>query len=175
MDKFLLLLLIILATVKEGALAFLASKSGGPCTTKNSRLLLRAGKNLEQLLVTDSVEGTGETAKFGAIVTVNYEGFLLEDGTLFDTSMISFKLGYGKVLEGCDKGIKGMRVGGKRVLKIPSKLGFGSAGFGPEPYSVPKNADLEFRVELLSVASGPMSEAAANMGIGLNPKTVYLK
>lgn len=135
---------------------------------------------LDELVVTDSIEGTGDSvAAFGSIVTVTYKGFLwtckTEKKLPFDKSMITFKLGYGKVLEGCDKGIRGMRVGGSRNLKIPSQLGFGVAGFGPMPYSIPPNADLEYDVELISVATGPMAEAAAKMGIGLDPNTVYLK
>jgi len=130
---------------------------------------------LDELIVRDTTEGTGDVAATGNIVTVKYVGSLLGSGAQFDESMISFKLGTGRVLAGCDEGITGMRVGGTRVLKIPSALGFGPSGFGPEPYSVPSDADLEYRVELLSVASGPMAEAAAKMGIGLNPNTVYLK
>lgn len=130
---------------------------------------------LEDLEIIDTKEGSGDVAKFESIVTVRYTGKFYESQEEFDTSMISFKLGYGKVLEGCDKGIRGMKVGGTRILKVPSRMGFGSAGFGPEPYSIPPDTDLEYSVELTAIASGPMAEAAAKMGIGLDPNTVYLK
>ena len=155
--------------------------------------LLRGSTNenntpaLVSLEVNDTTEGTGEVAAFGSIVTVKYTGSLYSEPSSdkrnqqqqqpvlppFDQSKISFKLGYGKVLDGCDEGIRGMRVGGVRTLNIPSELGFGPGGFGPEPYSIPPNADLRYTVELTAVASGPVAEAAARMGIGLDPDTVY--
>mmetsp|Transcript_5013 Transcript_5013/g.7243 ORF Transcript_5013/g.7243 Transcript_5013/m.7243 type:complete len:190 (-) Transcript_5013:109-678(-) len=132
-----------------------------------------ASSVLQDLEIIDTLEGTGDVAKFDSIVTIQYTGKILDSGEKFDTdSMISFKLGYGKVLQGCDTGIRGMKVGGIRMLKIPSRLGFGAEGMDG---SVAPNTDLEYTIELLSVASGPMAETAANMGIGLNPKTVYLK
>ena len=131
---------------------------------------------LEDLEIIDTKEGTGkDVAKFDTIVTIQYTGKFYESQEEFDTSMISFKLGYGKVLDGCDKGIRGMKVGGARVLKIPARLGFGAEGFAGPDYSVPPDTDLEYSVELTAVASGPMAEAAAKMGIGLDPNTVYLK
>mmetsp|Transcript_12461 Transcript_12461/g.15612 ORF Transcript_12461/g.15612 Transcript_12461/m.15612 type:complete len:190 (-) Transcript_12461:34-603(-) len=137
---------------------------------------------LDELEITDTLEGTGDKASFGDIVTVKYEGRLLSESsssqevtTPFDTSMISFKLGYGKVLEGCDKGIVGMRVGGKRNLLVPSQLGFGPQGFSGPSYSVPPDADLEYGIELIAVSNGPMAESMAKLGMGLHPETVYLK
>ena len=131
---------------------------------------------LQELEIIELQEGSGkDIAKFDTIVTIKYIGRFLGSSEQFDESMISFKLGYGKVIEGCDRGIKGMKVGGSRVLKIPSKLGFGPLGYESPNYTIPPNADLEYTVELVSVASGPMAEAAANMGIGLDPNTVYLK
>lgn len=130
---------------------------------------------LKDLEVIDTQVGTGEEAKFESIVTVQYVGTFYESQETFDESMISFKLGYGKVIQGCDRGIRGMKVGGQRILKIPATLGFGEQGSGPEPYSIPPNTDFEYSVLLTAVASGPMAEAAANMGIGLDRNTVYLK
>ena len=130
---------------------------------------------LKDLQVIDTQVGTGEEATFESIVTVQYVGTFYESQETFDESMISFKLGYGKVIKGCDQGIRGMKVGGKRILHIPAKLAFGEQGFGPEPYSIPPDTDLEYSVFLTAVATGPMAEAAANMGIGLDRNTVYLK
>jgi len=141
--------------------------------------------SLVALEMSDTIEGTGGVAAFDSIVTIKYTGSLLsfeselesqqeQEPVPFDQSMISFKIGYGKVLDGCDRGIRGMKVGGIRVLKIPSYLGFGTEGF-EGAYSIPPNSDLQYTVELIAVTSGPMAEAAAKMGIGLDRNTVYLK
>lgn len=104
------------------------------------------------LIIEDIVKGTGEEAKVGKMVTVHYSGFLT-NGTLFDSSIprkspFSFRLGAGDVIQGWDKGVAGMKVGGKRKLTIPSKLGYGARGAGNV---IPPNATLVFEVELLKV------------------------
>lgn len=144
-------------------------------TRKLTSLQLSSSSTLSELEMIDTLLGSGDEAKFDTIVTIRYTGKFYESGDEFDASTISFKLGYGKVLDGCDTGIRGMKVGGRRILKIPSRLGFGVEGMAGPDYTVPPNTDLEYNIELLSVASGPMAEAAAKMGIGLDPSTVYLR
>ena len=99
----------------------------------------------------DLTAGSGDTAVPGKRVTVNYTGWL-EDGTKFDSSLdrnqpLTFGLGVGQVIKGWDEGVAGMKVGGKRQLKIPPQLGYGSRGTGP----IPPNSTLIFDVELLAV------------------------
>lgn len=97
--------------------------------------------------------GSGPVAVKGSTVKVNYTGWLLEDGTKFDSSYdraepLEFKLGAGEVIKGWEQGVAGMKVGGKRQLRIPPDLAYGYRG---QPPSIPRNAYLIFDVELLDV------------------------
>ena len=109
-------------------------------------------KSVDHLIKKDIKVGTGEEAKAGDTVTVNYKG-TLTDGSKFDSSYdrnepFSFRLGAGNVIPGWDEGVQGMKVGGKRQLIIPSELGYGAQGMPPK---IPGGATLVFEVELLKV------------------------
>lgn len=103
-------------------------------------------------------EGQGEPATTGDTVSVHYTGKLL-DGTIFDSSVprgtpFEFRLGEGRVIAGWEAGVKGMKVGEKRILTIPGNLGYGSGGVpnrGKPGYLIPPNATLVFEVELLAI------------------------
>ena len=100
----------------------------------------------------DIVVGTGATAVAGKPVKVHYTGWLT-NGKKFDSSVdrgqpFSFPLGGGQVIKGWDEGVAGMKVGGKRQLRIPPELGYGARGAGG---AIPPNATLIFDVELLDV------------------------
>jgi FKBP-type peptidyl-prolyl cis-trans isomerase FkpA len=100
----------------------------------------------------DIVIGTGATAVPGKAVSVHYTGWLT-NGTKFDSSLdrgqpFVFSLGEGQVIQGWDEGIAGMKVGGKRQLRIPPALGYGSSGANGV---IPPDATLIFDVELLGV------------------------
>jgi FKBP-type peptidyl-prolyl cis-trans isomerase len=104
------------------------------------------------LQIKDTRVGTGAEAVSGRTVRVHYTGTLL-DGTEFDSSRprgepIEFRLGTGEVIAGWDEGIRGMRVGGRRELTIPSNMAYGSRGSGDV---IPPNAALKFEVELVEV------------------------
>ena len=116
----------------------------------------------DRLGVLDMVRGTGATAIKNASVTVHYTGWLL-DGTKFDSSHdrkqpFTFTLGAGRVIQGWDKGVAGMKVGGKRELVVPPDLAYGARGAGGV---IPPNAALRFEVELISV-SAPNFKAIGN-------------
>ena len=96
--------------------------------------------------------GTGALAGTSKQVKVHYTGWLL-NGKKFDSSLdagrpIEFELGTGQVIKGWDQGIAGMRVGGKRQLRIPPALGYGQQGAGS---AIPPNSTLIFDVELVGV------------------------
>lgn len=104
-----------------------------------------------ELKIEDIKVGTGAEAKAGDKVAVHYTG-TLADGTVFDSSKtrgtpFEFNLGTGEVIQGWDRGVAGMKVGGVRKLVIPPELGYGSRGVGP----IPPNSTLTFEVELLTV------------------------
>ena len=103
------------------------------------------------LRITDLVVGDGAEAVSGQTVVVNYRG-TLANGTEFDSSYgrgpFSFPLGGGRVIQGWDEGVAGMKVGGKRKLVIPPDLAYGDRGAGGV---IPPNATLTFEVELLRI------------------------
>jgi peptidylprolyl isomerase len=104
------------------------------------------------LKIEDLKEGDGPTPKTGDTLLVHYTGWLA-DGTKFDSSVdrkqpFTFKLGAGEVIKGWDKGVIGMKVGGKRKLTIPPELGYGEKGSGAK---IPPNATLTFEIELLKI------------------------
>ena len=109
--------------------------------------------NASGLKYVDVVVGKGASPAAGKTVKVHYTG-TLEDGKKFDSSVdrnepFSFTIGVGQVIKGWDEGVMTMKVGGKRKLIIPSKLGYGAQGAGG---AIPPNATLLFDVELLDVS-----------------------
>lgn len=102
----------------------------------------------------DIQQGTGATAVTGQKVEVQYTGWLT-DGHKFDSSVgtgrnFAFMLGQGQVIKGWDEGVAGMKVGGKRQLRIPPQLAYGDRGF---PGAIPAGSTLIFDVELKGVAA----------------------
>ncbi len=107
--------------------------------------------NVTGLQIEDVKVGTGAAAQNGNVVTVHYTGTLV-NGTKFDSSVdrgqpFSFTLGAGQVIQGWEEGLLGMKVGGKRKLRIPPDMAYGDRALGP----IPANSTLIFEVELLGV------------------------
>ena len=91
-------------------------------------------------------------------VNVNYRG-MLENGIEFDSSFkrnesFTFQIGIRQVILGWEKGLLGMKVGGKRTIKIPPSLAYGSNGAGD---LIPPNSTLIFEIEILD-ATPPLYE-----------------
>jgi FKBP-type peptidyl-prolyl cis-trans isomerase FkpA len=122
-------------------------------SAKGKPAVARTVTTASGLKYTDVKVGSGVSPVKGKQVKVHYTG-TLENGKKFDSSVdrnepFTFVIGVGQVIPGWDEGVMGMKVGGKRKLIIPSKLGYGAAGAGG---AIPPNATLLFDVELLDVA-----------------------
>jgi peptidylprolyl isomerase len=93
------------------------------------------GEPPTELEITDIWEGDGAVAKSGDTVRVHYVGVAYSTGEEFDASWsrgdpLEFRLGVGQVIAGWDKGVQGMKVGGRRQLVIPPGLAYGDRGAG---------------------------------------------
>jgi peptidylprolyl isomerase len=126
--------------IQNTAIAVAVNKSTKTITTPSGLkyTILKAGK--------------GATPKSGQVVVVHYTG-TLTNGKKFDSSRdkgqpFSFKVGVGQVIPGWDEALSTMKVGERRKLTIPPKLGYGAAGAGGV---IPPNATLIFDVELLKL------------------------
>lgn len=99
----------------------------------------------------DLTVGDGKLVQRGRSVTVRYTGWLTNGSPLEQPSetpsMATFRVGAGEVIRGWDRGVEGMRVGGRRQLVLPPSLGYGAQMYG----SVPPNSVLVFVVEAVDV------------------------
>jgi FKBP-type peptidyl-prolyl cis-trans isomerase FkpA len=116
-------------------------------------------EEVKELKSIDTQAGNGKVAESGNWVNVHYTGWLHDPkapdkkGKKFDSSLdrgqpFTFQLGAGRVIQGWDAGVAGMKVGGKRTLIIPPNMAYGRRGAGGV---IPANAALVFDVELLGV------------------------
>ena len=104
---------------------------------------------LEPLGIEDvEVGDTRRVVEDGDEVSVKYVGTLVSGGTEFDRGVIEFTVGEGEVIKGWDQGVKGMGVGGRRVLVVPPRLGYGKRGSPPD---IPGGAALRFDMTLIKI------------------------
>lgn len=140
---------LAIATLSAGCTA-------GTSDTGGAQMAANAVTPESGLQMTDIKVGNGISPRPGQTCVVHYTGWIYENGAKgkkFDSSVdrkraFSFVLGEHKVIEGWERGVSTMKVGGKRTLIIPPALGYGSTGAGA---SIPPNATLIFEVELLEV------------------------
>jgi len=143
------LLFIILTLAALTAFA----QAGKPNTSAPSKVTGDGTKTADGLQYWDIKVGTGATAAAGQSAKVHYTGWLT-NGKKFDSSVDRGEpftvepLGSAPVIKGWNEGIIGMKVGGKRQLRIPPELAYGTRGY---PGVIPANATLIFDVQLLSV------------------------
>ena len=119
--------------------------AGKACEGKNLApdAPLRIGKKF-------TPETCDKKTKPGDTLKMHYTGTLYSDCSKFDSSLdrnepFSFTLGKGEVIKGWDDGLRGMCVGEKRKLTIPSDLGYGADGSGDK---IPGGSTLQFEVEV---------------------------
>ncbi|MFF7256014.1 FKBP-type peptidyl-prolyl cis-trans isomerase [Streptomyces microflavus] len=110
-----------------------------------------------ELTIRDLVIGDGPEARPGRVVQVHYVGVTFASGREFDSSWeqgrpYKFAVGGGKVIKGWDRGVRGMKTGGRREIVVPPRLGYGKQS--PSPL-IPAGSTLIFVVDLLTVAGGP--------------------
>lgn len=136
--------IVIVAVLALSAVGYVLSKRGG--SSGGTEVTTASG-----LKYIDLVEGTGATPQPGQLLSVDYIG-TLENGIKFDSSYdkgkpMEFRFGVQPMIKGWDEGIGSMKVGGKRKLIVPPRLGYGAQG---KP-GIPPNSTLIFEVELRGI------------------------
>ena len=114
-----------------------------------------SGSPPRKLVIEDIVKGKGPAAKNGSTVVVHYVGVNFSNGQEFDASWDSgspfpVQLGSGTVIQGWERGLVGIRKGGRRKLTIPPELGYGPEGYPPD---IPPNETLVFVVDAVEVGT----------------------
>ena len=144
-----LLVLASLAVAQTAPAKKAAAKPAASAPTKVTGAPTKTASGLEYW---DIKVGTGAVAQSGKHVKVDYTGWLT-NGKKFDSSVgtgrpFDFMLGASQVIKGWDEGVAGMKVGGKRQLRIPPDLAYGAAGYPPV---IPADSTLIFDVQLVDV------------------------
>ncbi|MEU3222964.1 FKBP-type peptidyl-prolyl cis-trans isomerase [Streptomyces sp. NPDC006976] len=108
-------------------------------------------------VIRDLVVGDGPEAQPGRVVQVHYVGVTFASGREFDSSWegdrpFKFAVGGGKAIKGLDRGVRGMKAGGRREIIVPPRLGYGKQS---PTASIPPGSTLVFVVDLLTVVGGP--------------------
>jgi|SRR5579864_7748264 FKBP-type peptidyl-prolyl cis-trans isomerase FkpA len=145
--------IVFLAVIFAAAQTAQKQTAARPNTNAPTKVTGDGVKTPSGLQYWDITVGTGAEAKSGSHVKVHYTGWLTS-GKKFDSSVdanqpFDFTVGAGDVIKGWDEGVAGMKVGGKRQLRIPPSLGYGASGTPGGP--IPPNATLIFDVQLLGV------------------------
>jgi len=127
--------------------------SNNPPPPSRPSSLTRERRLAGGLVISDILLGAGAPVRPGKRISLHYTGSLRSTGKVFDKNNskqhpLVFRQGTGEVIRGLERGLEGMKVGGERVITVPSKLGYGSKGAGED---VPPDSDLVFEVKVLKV------------------------
>ena len=139
-----LIAIIVIVALAASAAAYVIS-SRRSSSQAGAEITTPSGLKIQDIKV-----GDGATPKPGQTVMVHYIGWL-ENGKEFNNS---HKVGkpaqfqMGELIKGWDEGLSTMKVGGKRILFVPSNLAYGARG---QPPDIPPNSNLKFEIELLGV------------------------
>ena len=150
--KNIVIIVLVLATIVAGGY-FVFFKNDNPVAGTSENNNNNNNDMMQNMKVEILEQGSGDSAKTGDMVTVNYTGTLV-DGTKFDSSLnpgrtpFQFVLGQNRVIQGWEAGVLGMKSGEKRRLTIPPELGYGASGAGS---LIPPNATLIFEIDLLKI------------------------
>ena len=130
-----------------------ASPSPAGTFGKAPTVIVPAGNPPTTPELTDLIVGNGQPAKIGQKLTVQYVLATYSTRKVIQSSWTAqpytFTLGAGQVITGWDKGLVGMRVGGRRELILPPSLGYGSVARGG---GIAANDTLVFVVDLLKIS-----------------------
>src|SRR4030042_2680072 len=131
------ILILAILLILVAAIAYLVFASNKTTTELEEGMTIDEGMTTTAsgLQYKDLVIGEGQEAKKGDTVQVHYTGWLT-NGTKFDSSVdrgqpFEFPLGAGRVIQGWDEGVAGMKVGGVRKLIVPPALAYGDPGRPP--------------------------------------------
>lgn len=148
---FVAVFIVLFCAVLYGQTTAHKSTTARPAASGPTKVTGDGVKTESGLQYWDIKVGTGEPAKDGDHVKVHYTGWLTS-GKKFDSSVggppFDFTIGKGDVIKGWDEGVTGMKVGGKRQLRIPPNLAYGEKGY---PGVIPANSTLIFDIRLVAV------------------------
>jgi FKBP-type peptidyl-prolyl cis-trans isomerase len=119
----------------------------------NNSIQNNENNNMNDVQVQDVTVGTGAPVGKGMLISVNYvlrlaDGSLIQDSKQVNNGQpFQYIAGAGQLITGWERGVEGMKVGGKRVITIPPELGYGANAAGP----IPANSTLVFEIEVVDV------------------------
>lgn len=135
----------------QGAIVALSQKMSQQEREDAIAATLTSRKTVGTLIMDDVKVGQGDSVVTGDVVTVHFIG-ATQKGVEFQNTYtaqepFTFTIGEGRVIEGWERGLLGMKKGGQRILVVPPELGYGTSRVG----SIPPDSSLVFTIELLEI------------------------